>query len=138
VVHSVGVAALRLVLYLDAVASLVGGVLLLAVPRTVLVTLLGQPAPADEAWLRLLGTTAFVLSLLMVLVAQRLEELWWWSWAFVILEFGAAAVTTLHALFGVPRGTASWPWWSMAAVSWGLTFGFLWGLGRAGQERPPS
>lgn len=135
-VDTVSVAILRRVLYLDAVFSAVGSMLLLAVPRTVLVTLLGQPAPADDSWMRLLGTAGFVLALLMVLVAQRIEELWWWSWAFVILEFGAAAITTLHALFGVPRGAAAWPWWFLAGGSWALCFGILLGLARAGTERP--
>jgi hypothetical protein len=87
-------------------------------------------------WPRLAGVAGFSLALLMVLVAQRIEELWWWSWAFVILGFGAAAVATVHAVFGLPLGAAAWPWWVWAAISWSLTFGLLWGLARAGVERP--
>ena len=57
----------------------------------------GQPPLEDLAWLRALGVMAIVLALLMVLVAQRLEDVWWWSWAFVLLEAGTATV------FAAPR-----------------------------------
>jgi hypothetical protein len=131
------VAILRRVLYLDALLCAVSGFLVAAVPHLLITTLLGQPEYPDYAVARLFGVCLFVLALLMVLVAQRVEELWWWSWAFVILEFGGAAVTTLHAAFGTPRGAAVWPWWLLAVGSWALCFGFLWGLARAGTERPP-
>jgi hypothetical protein len=130
------VAILRRVLYLDALLSAVFGFAVAAVPRFLIVTLFGQPEHPDYAVARLLGVSLFSLALLMVLVAQRIEELWWWSWAFVIFEFGGAAVATLHVLFGLPPGAAAWPWWLLAGGSWGLCFGFLWGLAGTGTERP--
>jgi hypothetical protein len=130
------VAVLRRVLYPDALVTSVVSIALIAVPGTVL-RVLGQPAPADQGWLRLLGVAGLTLSLLMVLVAHRVEELWWWCWAFVILNTGIAAVATLHAAFGLPEGAAAWLWWVLGAGSWGLAGLFLWGIARAGVEAPP-
>jgi hypothetical protein len=129
-------AILRRVLYLDALLSVLLGVSLAFAPGFMLPTVFGQPEYPDYGAVRLLGVSLFALALLMVLIAQRIEELWWWSWAFVILEFGAAAVATLEAAFGLPEGAAAWPWWLLAAVAWGLCFGLLWGLARTGVERP--
>jgi hypothetical protein len=124
---------LRRVLYLDALLTATGSFALLAVPGWFL-DVLGQPALADQAWVRLLGVAGFVLALMMVLVGHRAEDLWWWCWAFVILEAGSAAVASLHLLLGLPEGTASWPWWALAGISWLFTGGFLWGIAQAGTE----
>ena len=124
-------ALLRRVLYLDALAAATVALGLVTFPRFLLVTVLGQPAFPDYAWVRIVGVQAFALSLLAVLVARRIEELWWWSWAYVIAGFGTAAVTTLNAVFGLPRGAAAWPWWLAAAGTWLITFGLLRGLARA-------
>jgi hypothetical protein len=132
------VAILRRVLYLDALLSAVFGFAVAAVPRFLIVTLFGQPEHPDYAVARLLGVSLFSLALLMVLVAQRIDELWWWSWAFVIFEFGGAAVSTVHAAFGVPTGAPVWPWWLLAAGSWILCFALVWGLAVAGAGRSPS
>jgi hypothetical protein len=132
------VAILRRVLYLDALLSAVFGLAVAAVPRFLIVTLFGQPDYPDYAVARLLGVSLFSLALLMVLVAQRIEELWWWSWAFVIFEFGGAAVGTMHAAFGAPTGAPAWPWWLLAAGSWILCFALVWGLAVAGAGRSPS
>jgi hypothetical protein len=131
-------AFLRRVLYLDALVKAVAGLTLIAVPRLVLVTLLGQPAYAHYGWVRLTGIHALSLSLLMVLVAHRIEDLWWWSWAFVVLMVGTATVLTLQAAVGLPPNTSSVMWWGAAGIGWGFTGGLLWGLGRAGMERPPN
>jgi hypothetical protein len=131
------VAVLRRTLYLDALLTAVGAVALLAVPRFVVVTLLDQPEPPDFAWHRLTAVAGLGLALVMVLVGHRVEELWWWCWAFVVVEVGSAAVATLHAAFGVPGGAASWPWWAIAGISWLFAGAFLWGIARAGVERPP-
>jgi hypothetical protein len=136
VLHRHAVAILRRVLYIDALGSSVVGLAVAALPHWVVTTLFGQPEYPDYAVARLFGVCLFTLALLMVLVAQQIEELWWWSWAFVILEFGGAAVSTVHAAFGVPQGAAAWPWWFLAGGSWALCLGFLWGLARAGTERP--
>ena len=76
-----------------------------------------NPRSIDDAWLRALGVIAVVLALLMMLVAQRLEDVWWWAWAFVVLEAGTATVFMLHALFGLPDGASTWSWWLLAIVN---------------------
>jgi hypothetical protein len=128
---------LRRTLYVDALISAIVGILLVAAPRFLLTTLLGQLDVPDPAPLRLLGVAAFTLALLMVLIAHRVRDLWWWCWAFVVLEAGTAAVSTLHAAFGVPDGAAAWPWWALGLGSWAFAFAFLWGIARAGTEAAP-
>jgi hypothetical protein len=137
VLDTSGMSILRRTLYLDGLISVIIGTALVAAPRFVLVTLFDQPDPADQAPLRLLGVASFVLALLMILIGHRITELWWWCWAFVVLEGGAAAVATLHAAFGLPPGAAGWPWWVLGLGSWAFAFAFLWGIARAGVERPP-
>ncbi len=72
---------------------------------------------------------AVVLALLMVLVAQRLEDVWWWAWAFVVLEAGTGTVFFLHALLGLPDGVAAWSWWVLACVNGAMAALLLVGLG---------
>lgn len=128
-------ALLRRVLYLHALVAALVGFALVAAPRPVL-SALGQPPYPDYAWVRLAGVGAFTTALFAVLVAHRAEELWWWSWAFVLGTAAAAAVLTLHAAFGLPPGAAAWGWWIGAVAAWALAAGLLWGLARAGVERP--
>ena len=125
---------LRRVLYLDALVSAVVGVALAAAPAWVFETLLGQPPATDTAIHRLAGVPSVTLALLMVLVGHRVEELWWWCWAFVLLEAGTAIVGTLHAVVGLPSGAAAWPWWALGILSWLFAGAFLWGIARAGAE----
>lgn len=127
---------LRRVLKVQAAVWAVVGVLLAAVPVFVVDGLLGQPVPQEGAWLRLAGVMAVVLAMLMVLVAQRVTEVWWWAWAFALLEAGNATVFLLNALFGVPSGAAAWPWWIGGAVSAAFGALDLVGLAFAGAERP--
>ena len=125
-------------LYLQALAATLLAIGLIAFPGFLLQTLLGQPPYPDYAWVRLAGVQAVGLSLLIVLVVRRIEELWWWSWAFVVVAFGTAAVTTLHALFGIPDGAAAWPWWALGLLSWLITFGLLRGIAQAGEQASPA
>ena len=127
-------ALLRRVLYLDALFASLAAVGLVTVPRFVVVTLLGQPGSPDYAWVRIVGVQAFTLSLVAVLLARRVEDLWWWAWAYVVAGFGTAAVTTLNALFGLPAEAEALPWWVLALASWLITFGLLRGIARAGVE----
>jgi hypothetical protein len=131
------VSFLRGVLYLDALRSGVAGLALLSVPRFWLVDLFGQPLYPDYAYVRILGLVLVALALLMVLVGHRVEEVWWWSWAFVALDVGRAAVATLHAAFGLPEGAGALLWWLVAGVSLLFATGLVWGLARAGSEAPP-
>jgi hypothetical protein len=127
---------LRRFLYLTAAVNAVVGLSLAAVPRFVTRTVFSQVPYPEYAWVRIVGVEAFGLALLQVLVAQRAPEVWWWSWAFVIVEGLVAAIAALNAIFGLTAGSSAVLWWLIAAVNAALTAGLLWGLGRTGQERP--
>jgi hypothetical protein len=105
-------------------------------PAWVMEDLLGQPALVDYVWVRAAAVLGVVLALLMVLVAQKIDELWWWSWAFAVLEVGTASVFALNAAFGLPDGAAAWPFWGLAVANGAFGAGLLVGMGLAGQERP--
>jgi hypothetical protein len=135
--YTAGVAILQRVLYLDALTSAVVGVLLAAVPRFLMETVFGQPRSPDDEVYRLLGVALILASLLMVLVGHRIEDVWWWCWAFVFFEAGTALVSLLNAALGMPPGAAAWPWWVLGLVSLSFAATFVWGIGRAGMERPP-
>lgn len=128
---------LKRVLYLTALLWGLAGLLMTAVPRFLLVTVFSQPPYEDYAWVRIGGIDALALALLAVLVAHHIEQVWWWTWAFALVAAGEAVVFTLNALIGAPPGAAVWPWWLLAGVQWALGAGFVWGLARAGSERPP-
>ncbi len=127
---------LRRVLNAQAALWAVFGFVVGIAPDWLLETVARQPALTDDAWFRALGVIAVVLALLMVLVAQRLEDVWWWAWAFVALEAGTATVFVLHALFGLPEGASTWSWWLLASVNGAVGALDLVGLGLAAQEKP--
>lgn len=130
-------AILRRVLYLDALVTGVIGMAVAAAPGFVLEAVFGQPPSPDDEVARLLGVALISLALLMVLVGHKVEELWWWCWAFVVFEAGSALVALLNAALGLPAGAAGWPWWTLGLASLAFGAAFVWGLGRAGMERPP-
>lgn len=113
------------------------GIAIAVSPRFVLVTVFDLPPLPDQGYVRIAGVLAFSLSLLMVLVARRLETLWWFAWAFVLATAGSAIVAALDALFGLPDGVSPLLWWVFAAVSTAFTVGLLAGLAKTGTERPP-
>ena len=113
------------------------GVAIAVAPRFVLVTMFDLPELPDQGYVRIAGVFAFSLSLLMVLVARRLETLWWFTWAFVLATAGSAIVAVLNVLFGLPDGVSPLLWWVFAGVSTAFTFGLLAGLAKTGTERPP-
>jgi hypothetical protein len=135
--YTAGVSILRRVLYLDSLVTGVVGLLLALVPRFLIETVFGQPPSPDDAVYRLLGVALIFASLLMVLIGHRAEDVWWWCWAFVFFEAGLAVVSLLNAALGVPPAAAAWPWWTLGLVSLGFAAAFVWGIGRAGIERPP-
>jgi hypothetical protein len=108
--------ALRRTLYVQAAVWAVAGIALAVVPRFVIGTVFRQQMPFEPAWFRIMGLQAFGLALLMVLVAHRAEELWWWSWAFTLVTVGSAAVALLHAAFGIAPGESQAAWWALAGV----------------------
>ena len=119
----------------QAVLWAVAGVALVIAPGWVVEGLFDQP-PSEDAWLRAFGVASVCLAAQMVLVGRKLEELWWWSWTFVLLEFGTAVVFAATALVGTPEGAPTWPWWFLAVLN--AAFGALEiaGLAKTGTERP--
>jgi hypothetical protein len=113
------------------------GVAIAVTPRFVLVTMFDLPPLLDQGYVRIAGIFGFSLSLLMVLVARRLDELWWFAWAFVVATAGSAIIATTNALFGLPEGASPLLWWVFAAVSTVFMIGLLTGLAKTGTERPP-
>jgi hypothetical protein len=127
---------LKRVLYVQAAVTALFGVSVLLAPRFVLETVLDQVRYPDYAWIRFLGIDDLALAMLMVLVAHRADDVWWWSWAFVIPTGAVAAISIVNALFGLPEGSSSIVWWLLAATTAGFTVALLLGLARTGQERP--
>jgi len=121
------VSALRRALYLQAALWTIGGLALLFVPRFVVVTLFNQPT-MDLAWPRLVGVNAFGLALVVVLVAQRADQLWWWSWGFALVAVGTAGVALLHAAFGLRDGQSSGLWWGLGVAVAAMSLVLLFGL----------
>ena len=127
--------SLQRVLRLQAALWAVLGVSLAAAPGWVVESLGGQP-PSAPVWIRSVGLADFVLALLMVLVSRRIDDVWWWSWAFVMLQAGTAATFALYAVFDLPPGASPWFWWALVAVHAVVGALELVGLARAGQEQP--
>jgi hypothetical protein len=127
---------LRRFLYVTAALNAVVGLALALVPKIVTKNLFAQVPYPEYAWVRIVGIQAFALAMLQVLVAQRSTDVWWWSWAFVLVEGLIAVVAALNAIFGLVPGSSPVLWWLIAGVNSVLTVGLIWGLGRTGQERP--
>ena len=127
---------LRPVLYAQAALWMGFGLLIAVAPRWLLETVGGQPPLSDDAWARTTGVTAVILALFMVLVAQRLDEVWWWAWAFALLEIGTGAVFVFHALLSLPSEAAAWPWWLLGVANVAFAGVDLVGLGFTAQEKP--
>jgi hypothetical protein len=142
------VKSLRKVLFLHAAVWGVVGLICGLFPQSVLNVLSNttpipglyfqiQPAaPPGAIFVRLVGVQSFVLAMFMVLVAQKIEALWWWSWAFVLADVVLAAVALVHVLFGLPPQAATLWWWIAVAVCLGLAAALLWGLFKAAQDQP--
>ena len=48
----------------------------------------------------MMGVGTFSFGLLLVMVANHLEDNWWWSWAFVITSTGFALISLFQAQIG--------------------------------------
>ena len=127
---------LQRVLKLQAALWAISGALLCLVPGWLLSDVFRQPALPEHAWIRATGVMSIVLAMLMVLVAQRVGDVWWWAWSFALLEAGSATVFVLNAAFGLPTGAAAWPWWSLGAVHAAVGTLILLGIAAAGREKP--
>lgn len=105
-------------------------------PRWVLVSLFDQPAYPDYAYVRVSGAMAVGLALIAVLIAQRLDDVWWWAWGLALVDAAIVTITTLNALVGLPDGAGALLWWIFAGVNAALAAAVLAGMARAGQEKP--
>jgi len=128
--------ALRRVLYLQAAVWALAGLSLAAAPRLVLVSLFRQPPFYDYAWLRILGLQSLGLAMLMVLVGHRVAELWWWSWAFELVNVALVPVVVLNAALGLASGESAVVWWMFSIVAAGFAFALLYGLFVSSREQP--
>jgi hypothetical protein len=128
--------ALRRVLYVQAGVWAVVGLALAIAPGLVLVTVFGQPELGEAAWIRLLGVQTFGLALLMVLVAHRVEELWWWAWAFALADLAVMTIVVLNLAFGLAPGQSGALWWVASVVTIGFALWMLYALWITSRERP--
>ena len=128
--------ALRRALYLQAATWALLGLGLSVAPGLIVETFFAQPPMADDTWARLFGLHAFGLGMLMVLVAHRVEELWWWSWAFALVTASTAAVVVLHTALGLAPAQSPALWWIASFVSLGFALALLYGLYVSSRERP--
>jgi hypothetical protein len=126
---------LRRALGLGAVLLLVLALPLVAVPRTIVERIMGQ-STGDDVWIRLTGAGCIALALFHVLIIRKLDDLWWWCWAFVLFDGSIAAIALAHAAVGLPEGSAAWPWWLFGGIAAVFTALYLVGLARAGGEKP--
>jgi hypothetical protein len=128
---------LRATLRWQAALWAVAGLALLVAPGWVVEVVLDQPPLSETAWLRLGGVLAIALSAQMVLVGHRVEELWWWTWTFVLLGAGTALVFLLTALVGLPPGVPAWPWWLLGLLNASFAALEIVALARTGTQRTP-
>ena len=129
------IAFLQRVLKVQAIVTAALGLALIFIPGIIL-TGLSQPGVDEGAWLRAYGIALVSIAMVMWLVGQRVTETWWWSWAFAVFEVATTVLFWLNAMIGLRPDASAWPWWVAGAVS--AVFGALdlWGMARAGQERP--
>jgi hypothetical protein len=126
---------LRRALYYQAAMWSACGLAIAIAPGFVLQRLFEQVPYPDDTYVRICGVMSVGLAMLMVLVAQKLDDVWWWSWAFAALDAAIVTITALHVLLGLPKGSAPL-WWLFAGVNLVLGGTLLAGMARAGQEKP--
>jgi hypothetical protein len=124
---------LRRFLYWQAAVWVGCGVAIAVAPRWVLISLFDQPVYPQYAYVRICGVMSVGLALFMVLIAQRIEDLWWWSWAFALVD---AAIVMIAGLTAVLCNSPALLWWLFAGVTAVLLAGVIVGMARAGQEKP--
>jgi hypothetical protein len=127
---------LRRALGVDAVLVLVLAAPLVVFPRAIVETVMGQGQTPDVVWIRLFGAAGLALALFHVLILRKLDDLWWWCWAFVIFDGLTSLIVILHVSTGLPDGSAAWPWWIFGASSALFMALYVVGLAKAGQEKP--
>lgn len=128
---------LKRVLYWESGILAVSGLFAALFPRWLLESVFAQP-PAPDVWVRVAGVQALGFAMLAVVIAHRIEQLWWASWTYVITGAGITLVAVGYVLFGLRDGVSGVLWWLMAAESAVITAGLLIGLAQTGTERDPN
>lgn len=130
--------ALRRALYAHAALLALAGLALLLAPGFVVHTVLREPLLAGEelAWVRLLGVHWIGVAMFATLVGHRVAELWWWSWAFALVDVAAATVVLLNTAFGLASGQSAIAWWVLSGVAVALAAAMLHGVFASSHENP--
>lgn len=123
-------------LYLQAGAWALAGAVLAIAPGAALAWVSDQRLGHGDVWMRLLGIQTFGLAMLVVLVAHRIDELWWWSWAFAFANVLLAATAVLNLAFGLAPSESVVGWWLLAISTVCFALGLLYGLFVSSRERP--
>jgi hypothetical protein len=128
---------LKRTLYLQAALWTLAGIAIGILPKTML-HIMGQPLRLERevAWIRLLGVESIGLAMFMVLVAHRIEEIWWWCWAFAFVDTAIAIVVLLNTGFGLEDNQSRAFWWGFSAVTVAFAFGMLSTIFVTSRERP--
>jgi hypothetical protein len=124
-------------LYVEGAMLAAGGIVLAVAPAWVTLTLFDQTDIGEYAWVRLAGIHAVGWAIMYVLVANRIEQIWWFCWAFVLVGGAIAALAALNALFGLTGREPASFWWLMAGTAAVFTALLLVGMARTGLERSP-
>jgi hypothetical protein len=127
---------LKRVLRWGAGLTVASGVGLALFPSPILHQIFEQNHISEYAWVRVAGLEGVGLGMLMVLVAHHIEELWWFSWAFVITSGSIAVYAALKAFFAVPADSSALLWWLIAGLEGVFTALLLIGLTMTGLEKP--
>jgi hypothetical protein len=128
---------LRRILHWEAGGLIAYGLVAGLAPVWLLETVFDQFPLGEYAWVRMTAITAVGFAALYVLVARRVEELWWFAWAFVLAGGGIALLAAINALFGLPDGESALFWWLLTAGAGLNTMGLLIALARARLEHRP-
>lgn len=128
---------LRRVLYWEAAVWALSGAALALFPVWIVHTLFDQAPLSEYAWVRMVGIQAVGIAMLMVVVAHRIEDLWWAAWAFALTGGALALLSALNALFGLRGGSSATLWWLLVGVLGAFTVLLLAGLAKTGLQKPP-
>ena len=129
---------LRRVLLWQAALWAAFGLAIASLPAAVLEGLFSQAPLIDYGWSRLAGIGAFCLALNMVLVARRIEDIWWFSWTFVVFESGTLAASLANALGARSSSSGALFWWLLAVIAAASLTLLVVGLAKTGTETPPA
>lgn len=127
---------LRTTLYLQALLAALSGLVFTLAPGLVL-GIAGLAVPPERVFMRLYGLQGLVLAMFMVLIAQKLDDHWWWAWAFIFGNLAVALFAFLKAAFGATPGP-TWPWWAFGLVHLAFGLVLLYALAVIGTQRQPS